>query len=121
MKKILFVLFFTMSFTVFSQVNDEVSNIILIPHDYTNEQMNVMEEVIETMVKHEGFQDMRRGKMIFTPQGPSKEYKEVIEIHFKSMEYMSDWRDKMEMEIPQERRSILGGALILFYMDTPEK
>ena len=121
MKKLLFVLFFTMNLTSYSQNNEEVSNIMLIPNDYTTEQMTVMEEVIETMVKHEGFVNMKRSKAIFTPHGPSKDYKEVIEIHFKSMEYMSDWRDKMEKEVPQERRKILGGALILFYMDMSKK
>ncbi len=73
------------------------------------------------MIEHEGFVDIKRSKVIFTPHGPSKDYREVIEIHFKSMEYMSDWRDKMEKAVPQERRKILGGALILFYMDMPKQ
>ena len=106
---------------MFSQTNDGVTNIILIPHDYTDEQMQVMEEVIETMEAHEGFVDMKRSMGVYTPMGPSDDYKEVIEIHFKSMEHVSDWKDKMEKEVPQERRKIMGGAVVLVYMYKPEE
>ncbi len=121
MKNIIFILLISMSFTLYSQDSEDVSNIILIPKDYTAEQSKVMEEVIKTMVEHNGFEKMKRSRLILTPNGPSKDYKEVIEIHFKSMEYMSDWRDKMEKTVPQERRKILGGALILFYVNMPKK
>jgi len=111
------ILIFLLAFNLLkAQSNDGVTNITLIPHDFTEDQMQVMEDVFETMVKHEGFIDMKRSMGVYTPIGPSNDYKEVIEIHFKSMELMSDWRDKMEEEIPQERRSILGGSVILFYM-----
>ena len=119
MKKILFILFSTFSLSLYSQTNDGATNIILIPHDYSDQQMQVMEEVIETMVAHAGFVDINRSMGVYTPMGPSEDYKEVIEIHFNSMDSMSDWRNKMEKEVPQERRTILGGATVLFYMYSP--
>ena len=119
MKKLFLFSIIVLGFNLYGQDNEGVTNIMLIPNDYTDVQMKVMEEVIETMVSHEGFIDMHRSAGVFTPMGPSQDYKEIIEIHFKSMEYMSDWRAQMEKQVPEDRRSILAWTEMFFYMYKP--
>lgn len=93
--------------------DDGVTNIILVPNEF--EHMDVLEELLETMRTHEAFLDMRRSQIVMTPSGPSTEYKEIVEIRFKSLALTSEWRQKMESTIPPERRALLGGTKVLFY------
>lgn len=77
--------------------------------------MEELEEIIETMKEHEAFVDMKRSAGVMTPSGPSSEYKEFIEIHFKNIELVADWRATMKVKIPVERRSKISGLVVLFY------
>lgn len=118
MKNLIVFLLFMLSHSVIAQSNEGMSNVLLIPNEF--EEMEALEEILETMKVHEGFVDMKRSAGVFTPDGPSRSFKEVIEIHFKSMELASDWRDKMEKQIPEERRKDLSGIINLFYLYKPE-
>ncbi|MFY0608114.1 MAG: hypothetical protein JXR10_15450 [Cyclobacteriaceae bacterium] len=102
-----------------AQSDDGMTNILIVPVEFQN--MSALEEVLETMKVHEAVLDIKRSAMVMTPFGPSKEYKEVIEIHFKSMSDASEWREQMEKKIPEERRKLLAGVINIFYPYRPDK
>ena len=96
-----------------TKVDEGVTSIMMVTTEF--EHMDVLEEVIETMLDHEAFVDMKRSQMVMTPFGPSQEYKEIIEVRFKNLALVSDWRQSMESQIPGERRALLEGTKVFFY------
>jgi hypothetical protein len=92
--------------------NKEVTNLVMVPDEFDG--MEVLEEVLNTMKSHEGYMYMNRSDMVFSPQGPTG-YKEIIEIHWKTMELMMDWSENMQNQIPEDRRKQISGIQILFY------
>ena len=94
-------------------VDEGVTSIMMVTNEF--DHYDVLEELIETMRVHEAFMDMKRSQMVMTPFGPSQDYKEIIEVRFKSLALTSDWRQKMESQIPGERRALLAGVKVYFY------
>lgn len=92
--------------------NKEITNLILVPKEF--ESMEALEDILETMNTHEGYLYMNRSDGVLSPQGPTG-YKEIIEIHWKSMALMIEWSKKMENQIANESRNQLSGVQILFY------
>lgn len=92
--------------------NKEITNLVLVPEKF--ESVEVLEEVLNSMKIHEGYMYMNRSDGVLSPQGPTG-YKDIIEIHWKSMALMMNWSKKMENQIPKERMEQLSGVQILFY------
>lgn len=90
----------------------EVTNLVLVSDE--SEGIEVLEEILSSIKSHDGFIYMNRSDGVMSPQGPTG-YKEVIEIHWKSMELMMDWSKKMADEIPEEKRRAMSGIKLLFY------
>ena len=85
---------------------------MLISDDFTGEE--VLEELMQTIESHDGHLSIKRSDSVMSPQGPTG-YKEIIEVHWKSMDSMFDWVSKMEKAIPESRREALTGMQIIFY------
>ena len=96
--------------------NKEITNLVLVPEKF--ESLEVLEEVLKTMKVHEGFKYMNRSDGVLSPQGPTG-YKDIIEIHWKSMALMMDWSEKMQHQMPKESMEQLSGVQILFYEYKP--
>ena len=89
----------------------EITNLVMVPDNFQDDDK--LERVLNTMESHEGFLYMNKSESVMSPQGPTG-YGQIIEVHWKSMEMMMAWAQKMEKEIPAEERG-LDGVKILFY------
>ena len=92
--------------------NTEITNLVMVPDAF--EDLDALEDVLNTMPAHERFMHMNRSSGVMSPQGPTG-YREIIEIHWKNMESLMGWSHKMQELVPQEKRARLAGVKILFY------
>lgn len=92
--------------------NEEITNLIMIPNDF--EGMEVIEEILEYAEDKEGLIGIKRSNAVFAPNGPA-EYREVIEVHWESMEQMAQWGYHIRSEMTPEKGQKIAGIVNVYY------